>query len=75
MLQVIRKSDILLMYSFVLQVMVAALKFFLGSDPEDEKDSDDSESDVTFLCILYLLFSLYVKELNVVSIHESFNSS
>lgn len=63
------------MYSFVLQVMVAALKFFLGSDPEDEKDSDDSESDVTFLCILYLLFSLYVKELNVVSIHESFNSS
>ena len=29
------------------QVMVAALKFFLGSDPEEEKKSDDSDSDVS----------------------------
>lgn len=27
--------------------MVAALKFFLGSDPEEEKKSDDSDSDVS----------------------------
>lgn len=27
------------------KVMVAALKFFLGSDPEKENDSDDSDSD------------------------------
>jgi hypothetical protein len=41
-----------LTHSFVLQVMVAALKFFLGSDPENEKNSDDSDSDVIFLYIL-----------------------
>jgi hypothetical protein len=50
-----------LTHSFVLQVMVAALKFFLGSDPENEKLSDDSDSDVIFLYILYLSFSLYAK--------------
>lgn len=32
-------------FSKFTKVMVAALKFFLGSDPEDEKKSDDSDSD------------------------------
>lgn len=32
-------------FSKTTKVMVAALKFFLGSDPEKEKDSDDSDSD------------------------------
>lgn len=32
-------------FSKTVKVMVAALKFFLGSDPEKENDSDDSDSD------------------------------
>jgi hypothetical protein len=41
--------------------MVAALKFFLGSDPENEKISDDSDSDVIILPLLYPSFSPYIK--------------
>ncbi|KAJ4436034.1 hypothetical protein ANN_18661 [Periplaneta americana] len=32
-------------FSKYTKVMVAALKYFLGSDPEEEKKSDDSDSD------------------------------
>lgn len=32
-------------FSKITKVMVAALKFFLGTDPEEEKNSDDSDSD------------------------------
>lgn len=57
----ISKIGILIYVQFVFQVMVAALKFFLGSDPEDEKKSDDSDSDVIFLYVLYISFSPYIK--------------
>jgi hypothetical protein len=33
--------------------MVAALKFFLGSDHDNEKNSDDSDSDVIIHCMSY----------------------
>jgi hypothetical protein len=59
-------------YDFVLQVMVAALKFFLGSDPENEKNSDDSDSDVIFLYLLYLSFCLYAKSVYNLSNHGFF---
>jgi hypothetical protein len=45
--------SVFLIYSSVFQVMVAALKFFLGSDRENEKNSDDSDSDVIILYMLY----------------------
>lgn len=32
-------------FSKITKVMVAALKFFLGTDPDEEKNSDDSDSD------------------------------
>lgn len=31
---------------FITQVMVAALKFFTGSDSEEDKKDDDSDSEV-----------------------------
>lgn len=62
------------MYNFVFQVMVAALKFFLGSDPEDEKKSDDSDSDVIFLYVLYISFSPYIKGSFNMLIHEIFST-
>jgi len=44
-----------LIYSSTFQVMVAALKFFLGSDHDSEKKSDDSDSDVIIVacCISF----------------------
>jgi hypothetical protein len=54
--------------------MVAALKFFLGSDPEDEKKSDDSDSDVIFLYVLYISFSPYIKGPFNVLMHEIFST-
>jgi hypothetical protein len=52
--------------------MVAALKFFLGSDPENEKISDDSDSDVIFLYLLYPSFSPYIKGSCYMLKHEIF---
>ena len=37
------------------QVLVAALKFFLGKDPDEEKDSD-SEDEVSYVsCKLFMI--------------------
>lgn len=52
--------------------MVAALKFFLGSDRENEKNSDDSDSDVIILYILCKVFSVCVKEPYNMLIHGIF---
>ena len=41
--------------------MVAALKFFLGSDHDNEKKSDDSDSDVISRHMLYKFLVLVLR--------------
>jgi hypothetical protein len=48
-------------YSSAFQVMVAALKFFLGSDHDNEKKSDDSDSDVISRHMLYKFLVLVLR--------------